>query len=29
MVALAYNRHRTVPELEGFDKLATSMLDGG
>jgi DNA-binding transcriptional LysR family regulator len=26
MVALAYNKHRTMPELEEFAKLATSML---
>jgi DNA-binding transcriptional LysR family regulator len=26
MVALAYNRHRTMPELDEFAKLATAML---
>lgn len=29
MVALAYNRHRTMPELGEFARLATSMLGGG
>lgn len=29
MVALAYNKHRTMPELEEFAKLATSMLGNG
>jgi DNA-binding transcriptional LysR family regulator len=29
MVALAYNKHRTMPELDEFAKLATSMLGNG
>lgn len=29
MVALAYNKHRTMPELGEFAKLATSMLGNG
>jgi DNA-binding transcriptional LysR family regulator len=29
MVALAYNRHRTMPELDEFAKLATAMLGNG
>jgi len=29
MVALAYNRHRSMPELDEFAKLATSMLGNG
>jgi DNA-binding transcriptional LysR family regulator len=29
MVALAYSKHRTMPELEEFAKLATSMLGNG
>ena len=29
MVALAYNKHRAMPELEEFAKLATSMLGNG
>jgi hypothetical protein len=29
MVALAYNKHRSMPELDEFAKLATSMLGNG
>jgi DNA-binding transcriptional LysR family regulator len=29
LVALAYNKHRTMPELDEFAKLATSMLGDG
>jgi len=29
MVALAYNKHRTMPELDEFAKLATAMLGNG
>jgi hypothetical protein len=29
MVALAYSKHRTMPELDEFAKLATSMLGNG
>jgi DNA-binding transcriptional LysR family regulator len=29
MVALAYSRHRTMPELDDFAKLAISMLGSG
>jgi hypothetical protein len=28
-VALAFSKHRTMPELEEFAKLTTSMLGGG